>query len=86
MSQGDDKDSGKAALGPRGAPVARGASLRRTLALALPVPDIARDAGGALVVDIAALDLGADEIAEPLSASVDASAAPAPSTAPRGAS
>ena len=37
----------------------------------LPVPDLARDAGGALVVDTAALDLGADEIAGPLSDCVD---------------
>ena len=87
MSQGDDKDSAEdarvdnaqapAPVAPSGPPVARGASLRRALALALPVPDLARDAGGALVVDTAALDLGADEIAEPLSACVDPAAAPA---------
>ena len=45
----------------------RGPALRRELALKLPVPDLAKDKGGALVVDIAAIDLGADEIAEPLS-------------------
>ena len=51
-----------------GAEGKRGPALRRELALKLPVPDLAKDtAGSALVVDIAAIDLGADEIAEPLS-------------------
>ena len=49
----------------------RGPALRRELASKLPVPDLAKDKGGALVVDIAAIDLGADEIAEPLSTLVD---------------
>ena len=49
----------------------RGAALRRELAMKLPVPDLARDAGGALVVDTAALDLGADEVAGPLTDCVD---------------
>ena len=49
----------------------RGPALRRELALKLPVPDLAKDKGGALVVDIAAIDLGADEIAEPLSTLAD---------------
>lgn len=52
-------------------PLERGAALRRALALKLPVPDLAHDAGGALVVDTAALELGADEIAEPVSDCVD---------------
>jgi len=49
----------------------RGPALRRELALKLPVPDLAKDKGGALVVDVAAIDLGADEIAEPLSTLAD---------------
>jgi hypothetical protein len=49
----------------------RGPGLRRELAQRLPVPDLANDKGGALVVDIAAIDLGADEIAEPLSKLAD---------------
>ena len=49
----------------------RGPALRRELALKLPAPDLAKDKGGALVVDIAAIDLGADEIAEPLSTLAD---------------
>ena len=53
------------------AKIARGAALRRELALKLPVPDLAKDAGGALVVDTGALDLGADEIAGPLNDVVD---------------
>ena len=57
-------------------PVQRGAALRRELVMKLPVPDLARDAGGALVVDTAALDLGADEIAGPLSDCVDVVAGP----------
>ena len=94
MSAGDDKGSGaeapveetaaSAPPVPSGPPVARGAALRRALALKLPVPDLASDAGGALVVDTAALDLGADEIAEPLSACVDPTSAAPP--AARGAS
>jgi hypothetical protein len=47
-------------------PVLRGAALRQALAAKLPVPDAARDAGGVLLVDPGALDLGADELAEPL--------------------
>ena len=39
---------------------------------ALPVPDLAQDKGGALVVDTSALELGADEIAEPLTEWVEA--------------
>ena len=49
----------------------RGPALRRELALKLPVPDLAKDKGGALVVDIAAIDLGADEIAAPLNTLAD---------------
>lgn len=49
----------------------RGPALRRQLALRLPAPDLAKDKGGALVVDDAAIDLGADEIAEPLSTLAD---------------
>ena len=49
----------------------RGPALRRELALKLPAPDLAKDKGGTLVVDIAAIDLGADEIAEPLSTLAD---------------
>jgi hypothetical protein len=49
----------------------RGPALRRKLALELPIPDLAKDKGGALVVDIAAVDLGADEIAEPLQTLAD---------------
>ena len=45
----------------------RGPALRRSLASKLPVPDLVKDKGGALVVDVAAIDLDADEIAEPLS-------------------
>lgn len=45
----------------------RGPALRRELALKLAAPDLAKDKGGALVADIAAIDLGGDEIAEPLS-------------------
>lgn len=45
----------------------RGPALRRELALKLAAPDLAKDKGGAFVADIAAIDLGADEIAEPLS-------------------
>ena len=56
---------------PNDAPLQRGAALRRALVLKLPVPDLAHDAGGALVVDTAALELGADEIAEPVSDCVD---------------
>ena len=51
--------------------IKRGPSLRRALALKLPVPDLEKDKGGALVVDTSAIDLGADEIAEPLQALQD---------------
>jgi hypothetical protein len=50
----------------------RGPALRRELALKLAAPDLAKDtAGSALVADINAIDLGADEIAEPLSTLAD---------------
>lgn len=64
---------------PSAEPLARGAALRRELALKLPVPDLARDAGGALVVDTAAIDLAADEVAGPLADVVDINAASLPS-------
>ena len=57
-------------------PLERGAAMRRQLAMKLPVPDLARDAGGALVVDTAALELGADEIAGPLADVVDITSLP----------
>jgi hypothetical protein len=60
-----------------GEALARGAALRRELAMKLPVPDLAKDAGGALVVDTAALELGADEVAGPLADVVDITAVPA---------
>jgi hypothetical protein len=47
-------------------PPPRGAALRRALARRLPVPDLAADKRGALVVDAASVDVGADELAEPL--------------------
>lgn len=62
-------DSGEA--GAFSAEGQRGPALRRRLALGLPVPDLEKDKGGALIVDIAAIDLGADEIAEPLQALAD---------------
>jgi hypothetical protein len=59
-------------MGGDGAEGKRGPALRRELALKLAAPDLAKDtAGSALVVDIAAIDLGADEIAEPLSTLAD---------------
>ena len=62
--------------------LARGAALRRELAMKLPVPDLARDAGGALVVDTAALELGADEVAGPLADVVDIHSLPSGPTPP----
>jgi len=70
-----------AASGPSGPPLERGAALRRELAMKLPVPDLARDAGGALVVDTQALELGADEVAGPLHDAVDVP--PSPQGSPR---
>ena len=52
---------------PHAKPLERGAALRRELAMKLPVPDLARDAGATLSVDTTALDLGGEEIAGPLS-------------------
>lgn len=63
---GDDGD------GAISSAVRRGPALRRKLALELAAPDLAKDtAGSALVVDLAAIELGADEIAEPLSTLAD---------------
>jgi len=59
--------SDQTATEPSAKPVERGAELRRELAAKLPVPDLGRDTGASLVVDTAALDLGGDEIAKPLS-------------------
>ena len=72
-----------APLPTSGEPLARGAALRRELAIKLPVPDLARDAGGALVVDTQALDLGADEVAGPLHDNVDIPSIPTGGAAPR---
>lgn len=50
----------------------RGPALRRELALKLAAPDLAKDTkGSALAADITAIDLGADEIAEPLTTLAD---------------
>jgi hypothetical protein len=81
MSEPSDTSDARAPAPTPREPIARGAALRRELALKLPVPDLARDAGGALVVDIAALELGADEIAGPLADVIDITAASAGSPA-----
>lgn len=58
--------SGAETRDPKTEPVSRGVALRRALVAKLPVPDVQSDAGGVLAVDATALDLGADEIVEPL--------------------